>query len=394
MKTRPEIELDLIADTVANMSPDEAAVADFNVGTTIRAMLTATSGGMFDSNVDIAKFKRGAFLSDLKGNDLAEGTQLDQIGNDRGIPRKGPGGSTTYVVISGNAGTLVPASTVVKTGDGTVRFQTLYDLTLGRNEVAGTDGYMKELSLIDAVEVESLSTGSITNVAASTITALETAITGVTSLTNPLAAEGGFDSEPDPVYRERIREYGNTLSQDTQAFFEATAREEEPTVLKAIAVYAGYDSVTVYVLKNSGAQYDQATLDAIATAISNAMRSFTTVAVQNMTMVPATVVTSVKLKPGYTLAQVFASIANNLAGFLNWQTWSFGTTVAFSDIVDKVLDSEGVGYADITKLTLNGSSIDLPVGPTSLPRLIDLEVTDIDTGESVQAALSQQYLGT
>lgn len=132
----------------------------------------------------------------------AEGKMLDYHGKNRGIVRRDATRATGMVTFHGNAGTEIPARTLLYTtsdgeDDETILFETLYE------GVIGTNGQID-------IEVEAVDAGSLGNVAAGRINRMDITDENILSLQNNAATSGGYDVEDDESYRERLIEYDET----------------------------------------------------------------------------------------------------------------------------------------------------------------------------------------
>jgi uncharacterized phage protein gp47/JayE len=121
-----------------------------------------------------------------------EGVQLDNLGNNMNIKRKGAQKAATKnktFQITGDPGTPIAQGFLVATKDD-VLFQTTEDVILG------SDG----IGLVDVVAVNP---GAAGNVPANAITEIVKPIAGVSAVTNLQPTEGGRDKESDYEYKQR-----------------------------------------------------------------------------------------------------------------------------------------------------------------------------------------------
>jgi hypothetical protein len=140
--------------------------------------------------------------------ELAYGSQLDQVAANNGIaPRFTQIGSTTYVRITANPGTVYQAGVHNFVAQNGIQFALLNDITI-------TDfgfGYAK---------VVATTTGDITNVDAYTISQVSPQPNGHVSCLNEVSATGGFDNETDDTFKVRIQNGANILARNTLASLE------------------------------------------------------------------------------------------------------------------------------------------------------------------------------
>ena len=127
----------------------------------------------------------------------AQGQMLDMHAANRGMERKAAQTAHVQVVFTGTEGAKAPRGTVVSTlpasDEQSIAFTTLEDCTISDGEAS--------------VEAEALTAGLTGNVAAGSICRLDAPVSGITSVNNPQAAQGGVDEESDELLRQRIVEF-------------------------------------------------------------------------------------------------------------------------------------------------------------------------------------------
>lgn len=144
--------------------------------------------------MSLAESKRWDILEDIYNSisvTTATNTGLDYAVKFQGIRRKEAVKAEVTITISGDDGTFINTGIVAQTEDE-VKFESI---TTG--EISGGS--------VD-VDFRALIAGADGNVAANTITELETPISGVTSLTNASQATGGLEKETDDSLRTRYLE--------------------------------------------------------------------------------------------------------------------------------------------------------------------------------------------
>jgi len=119
------------------------------------------------------------------------GQQLDNFVARNGISRKEPTVSIGSATFNGDQDTVIPIGTKIETDtDPAIQFKTTE---------SGTIDSTGSITL----NIESIEKGAHTRVAANTITVITNPISGLDSVTNSSATEGGQDRETD--YRLRLR---------------------------------------------------------------------------------------------------------------------------------------------------------------------------------------------
>jgi len=152
--------------------------------------------------------------------EFAVGDQLDQIALDRGISaRFGASGSSTFVRVTADPGTIYQSGVNTFSGDDGIVFSLDSDVTVGALGFA----YAK---------VSSTVTGEVANVSPLTINTVSPEPVGHTSAVNEYEAVGGRDAESDDLFRKRIREGVNILARGTISSLEQVFIKINNNVLK------------------------------------------------------------------------------------------------------------------------------------------------------------------
>jgi hypothetical protein len=227
--------------------------------------------------------------------------------------------------------------------------------------------------------------GSTGNVPAYTITTPVTSVSGLTKVTNPLAASQGQDSEADADLRERIKNYISVLNQGTQAFYVACAQAADTNVLRALASKGTpVLEVDLVLAKRTGADFTAGELSVIETFVEAYRPAFTTLNLSSVTFTDIDVYAKVTLNTGYSLWTAFTQMADALAGYLDWSQWGWGVDVDDAKIIEVCSDVAAVKAIDMTTFSINtvipgaGGAADVAVASDSLPKLQSLQLVDLD----------------
>lgn len=148
--------------------------------------------------------------------DYSEGVSLDGVGKYISISRAPATPARGEITVSGTDGTVIPRG--FRVADEKV--STIY-ITLERAEIAGGS--------VD-ISVESVDRGRDQNLPASTLVKMVNPISGVDSITNSAATEGGRDVELDPDFRERYYRSGAKGGSSTRVSVEAALLDVEGVV--------------------------------------------------------------------------------------------------------------------------------------------------------------------
>lgn len=151
--------------------------------------------------------------------DSAKGEILDQIADTRGIsPRYSASGSSTYIRVVGEEGTVYTAGVNRFVGNG-IEFEIDESVTI---EEVG----------FSYVKVHSINKGSQTNVTALNINKISPSPAGHQYCINEYQASGGRDNESDDLFRKRIKDEKNILAKGTISYLEQVFRSIDPSILR------------------------------------------------------------------------------------------------------------------------------------------------------------------
>ena len=276
--------------------------------------------------------------------DTATGVYLDKAAALYGVsPRKGALGSSTYIRVSADPGTVYDTTVTFVSKNG-IRFQVDKPLTVGESGY----GYVK---------VRSVNAGYTTNVAPNSITNVNPQPQGHIECTNEYYAIGGRDSEDDETFRIRIKNNLNVLSKNTVEYWTQVLNGIDDRVLKVMA--AGLDEqgiYNLYIVSQNGIFFTE---DELGTLLEQVQGYFS---LSDLNIEGKAVGISLKnidwfyvgsergldfrvqLQPDYDVATVRQNIQVNLTKYLDFRFWTPGDVVEWDDLLDIVKKTEGVKY--------------------------------------------------
>lgn len=379
MKNRDEILSDLISDTVAQTNK----ITYFGKDSAIRGIFSAISFGLSEVWNDVFQVKRQIQQQTALGEDL------DELAGRKGLTRKGATKSTVVLNFSGEAGTVIPQGTTVKSSVTLFEYQTLQSITLGSQNPA-IQRPISSNQIADVVLAESVLTGAGARVGAGELNLLGSPINGVTVI-NLLPSSGGIDAESDEELRARITSYGDGLAQGTTAFYEELSRKANPDVLRAKAKFdpSNY-GVKLYLIKNSLATFSQGELDAIATYIFENQRACNPVRCFNAGLVGIDIELFFTLKAGEDFETVYSTVANVVTNHIDPSLSQFGGSINYFDLFTKLATTEGI--LNIRNLLLNGLQEGIRLNETQLPRVNILVLHDVSTLLDKSVTISQSFI--
>lgn len=276
--------------------------------------------------------------------DTATGVYLDKAAALYGVsPRKGALGSSTYIRVSADSGTVYDTSVTFVNKNG-IRFQVDEALTVGESGY----GYVK---------VRSINAGYSTNVPPNSITNVSPQPQGHIECTNEYYAIGGRDSEDDETFRIRIKNNLNILSKNTIEYWTQTLSNIDDRVLKVMS--AGLDEkgiYNLYIVSQNGIFFTEEELDTLLESAQgyfgiselNIEGKVVGIAIKNIDWFyvgsERGLDFRVQLQPDYDVATVRQNIQINLTKYLDFRFWSPGNIVEWDDLLDIVKKTDGVKY--------------------------------------------------
>ena len=321
--------------------------------------------------------------------DVAFGSQLDKIAEDRGIaPRFGASKSSTYVRVVGSSGTTYTAGTqVFESPNESITFDLEETITIPDSGFA----YAK---------VKSQTTGVGTNVDELSITEVTPEPTGHTYVVNEYKATGGRDQESDQLFRRRIKEGPNILATGTLKMLEQAFMKVNNDVLRVLN--NGIDAngnVVLTVISQNGIDFSQSDLDnmleegekffALTELKPNGKNSYGTT-LQNVNWFPIDISFRVQILQNYSSDDVRRNIQIRFSKYLDVRKWESGDTVQWDDLLGLAKRTEGVKYIPDQFFTPNN---DIRVPINQIPRIRGFRMLDLDGNiiEDVQGNLNPQF---
>lgn len=171
--------------------------------------------------------------------------------------------SQTDLLFSGTPGTFIPQGTQAGTAGGnSAPAVTFATLTSGTLNASGTA----------TLPAQSIQVGSQTNVLAGSVVQLISPVLGISTVTNPTAAQGGADAETPSAQRIRFGQYLAALSSATQP---ALAYELGPNVQQVVSKIAVVPPFQLTAYSETGSTFTNLT-SAIASPKGQPVAPFST----------------------------------------------------------------------------------------------------------------------
>ena len=281
----------------------------------------------------------------------SSGQYLDHRAVEHGLQRKPATQASGRVTISGTAGSIIPAGSIFSTVGG-LRFLSSAEAVI--------DDSGQTTAAILAGEA-----GKAGNVPADTIIRTPVALTGVTSVTNPLPTAGGTDEEGDADLLNRlltkVREPATSgnISHYKQWALEVPGVGDArvlplwngPGTVKVVAIDANKQPVTTQLIQ------------AVADHIAQARPIGADVTVESASGLNIDVAAAVTLLPGAVISDVGNRFHQALDSYLRRIAFQ-QAYVSYAQVGTLILDIPGV--MDYTSLTLNGGTANIAVSDTQV----------------------------
>ena len=274
----------------------------------------------------------------------ATGTYLDKSAALFGVsPRKQALGSSTYIRVYAEPGTLYEVGTTFISKNG-IRFIVDKPFTVDNSGY----GY---------VSVRSVITGSTTNVEANSITQVSPRPLTHIECTNEYAAIGGRDYEDDETFRNRIINYNNRLSEETVESWTQIFQDLDDRILKVMNVGLGEDGKThIYLVTQNGSFFTDDELEELLDKATpyfgltelNLSGESIGIVLENAKWMyvggEQGVDFRVELSPNTDIADARKNIQIAMTKYLDFRFWEAGKVVQWDDLLQVVKTAEGVKY--------------------------------------------------
>jgi uncharacterized phage protein gp47/JayE len=290
--------------------------------------------------------------------DTTYGEYLDRRASDYGVYRKPATFASTTLTITGTDGTLIPADT--RFYSDTVYFKSLTPATISGGSIT--------VSVVCELE------GTLGNVPANTITNLEQAIVGVTSVTNVNPVTNGTDAESDELLKERVYAVIQTpsTSGNVQDYLNWCNEVVGVGAAKVLPLWNGNGSVKCVLVNSNMRAADAALITAVQDHVEVERPIGAVVTYVSATELAINVTVDVTLAEGYDLPTVTPNITDEMTAYL--KTIAFvSSTVSYAAIGSKILDTEGV--LDYQNLSVNSGTVNISVANTEIPVVGTINVT-------------------
>lgn len=304
--------------------------------------------------------------------DTAYGKYLDELATIRGIsPRFGESGSSMYIRLVGDEGTVYSVGTQSFYGNSGVTFN------LEENVVIGANGYVY-------AKVNSNQFGLKTNVDALSINKVIPSPSGHLNCTNEYRATGGRDNEDDELFRQRIKQNINQLARTTMSYIEQIFMKINNNVLR---VYKGgvdsYGKLNLIVVSVNGKNFTEFEFNQILSR-SQEFLSLSEVLLNpndyslklsNVNWITVDIDFRVDINPAYDSDEIRRNIQIQMQKLFDYRFWKYGDKVEWENLLFATKQVDGVRYVPDTYFYPQN---DINVPKYELPRIRGFIMRDLD----------------
>lgn len=253
--------------------------------------------------------------------------------------------ATGQVTFSGTDGMVIPIGSRVGTESE------IYFVTTTEGTITGGSAM---------VSAEAEVAGANGNVAQGFITLVLSNLSGVTSVTNALAFEGGTDEESDDSLLARYYEHVRkpATSGNANHYLQWAKEVAGVSDAKVYPIWNGTGTVKVVLLGEDKRAASQTIIDNVVTHIESVRPIGATVTVVGATETPINISATLTLASGKTIADATSEIQTEVTKYL--QSLAFvDSIVRYSQIGSIILNAESV--LDYTNLTVNSGTANVQV---------------------------------
>jgi uncharacterized phage protein gp47/JayE len=349
----------LVRNQVTAIQGAASALVDLTVGSILRAVVEA--------NAAVILWLQGLILQVLAITRAAtsSGADLDSWVGDFGLSRLAATNATGFVTFARFTATqqaVVPIGAAVQSSDGSQAYAVTLDAT-SANYSATLGGYVLAAGVSSInVPVQALVGGTGGNAVIGGINTIGQAISGVDTVTNAAALTNGADAESDAGLRIRFVAWVASLSKATKGAIGYAITSLKSGVSYALVENQNYAGATqygyFYVVVDDGTGYPTGTFLSTVSNAVDAVRPFTsTFGVFAPVVLTANVAMTITTAAGYDHTATASLVNTAIQNYIN--ALVLGQSLSFSRLTQVAYDASP-GVTNVTGVTLNGSTADLP----------------------------------
>lgn len=220
--------------------------------------------------------------------------------------------------------------------------------------------------------------GSAGNVGSATITQAVGSLSGVSAITNALAATGGSDAETLDEIRVNAPKSLRSINRGVTLEDYATVAEQVTGVALAKATGTTSTAVTVYIAPIGGGAPSAGLKTEVAAYLADRKMFSSSITMSDPTYTDINItVNPLRVLSQYNRTAVLTAVEAVLNDFLDTGAVEFGQYIALSDVYQAILSVDGVEYATVTILDsgvgVGLADVDLP--DSQIPQAGTIAVT-------------------
>lgn len=292
----------------------------------------------------------------------AQNEDLDKVGSDYGLPRRGDAAAIVYFEITGEQ--FATVNQTIKAIYNNLVYTVQEYAKIGANGIV-------------TVKAKCETLGTIGNVPANTITQFLTDYKGLNTVNNPDPAYDGFDREDDEIYRQRILDYlAEDATNANEAQYEKWAREVigvQKAIIKSAEIM-GAGNVGVFISAIDSAVSEELK-QAVYEHINEVQPINATVIVNSLNYLDINIDGVIVLKSGFEPNDVIAELKIKLKEYLP----TIDKTVSYFKILELIFDCSGV--EDVINYTLNGGNTSITIEDIDYPTIGEITITNNSTSK-------------
>jgi uncharacterized phage protein gp47/JayE len=295
----------------------------------------------------------------------ADFDNLKVIAYERGVDWKDATAAHGLVTIVGVVGTVIPIGTAV--ANTTNEYLTTAEATIG------TDGTV-------SVAVSCFTLGLNGNTAIGTITIFPKTISGLNTVTNPIAFANGYAAETrDELLARYYAEIRTPATSGNAYHYQKWALSISGVgSVKVKPLWNGNGTVKVVIITSNKEIATIELINQVAAYIETVRPIGPQITVTTAETLAINVSCKISLETDYTLADVKAAITANIQSHFKEITFD-KTSVYYAKVGNIIFDTAGVTNIDYSAFTLNGASTDVTLIDnnikTQIPILGTISVT-------------------
>lgn len=323
------------------------------------AAIDTREGSYSNALLSPSAYQRWLLRERLKGTlsmvfpDETSGEYIDKNAAQIGMMRRAGTKAAVAVQFSGTNGTVLPAGTDLYDPESGLKFLTDAECTLANGTAT--------------VRATAEDVGADYNLAAGRLTQMGTNVDGVTTVTNPAAAEGGADEESDADLYARYHERtAGTITSGNAAQYEMWAKEVQGVSYAAcVPLWNGNGTLKIIIAGANRSVLDSAVVSRCAAYIETKRLIGASVTVVSVSERALPLSATVTLIPGATKENVKNQLMEIAGKMLAGQPFGKQTTIPYSRFLACLLQCEGV--ADYSAFQVSGGTAAVTVQAGEIP---------------------------